>query len=172
MESGLIRFFCQCSRDLVCRHSVILDTETLKWRQSVVKKESFYRIVFVCIYFIVLLFLSIKMEILDKNQDENIRKWHAQVEEYQTPFNCGELTLEHYDVLAELQAIYNVLTNTTLSNTRTILSNDCKGVLNQINKYLPNCEGKDAKKLYEEYVAKYKAAKKNAGLDKLLDISD
>ena len=114
------------------------------------------------------------MDNLDQSQRQRLEFLQTKVDQYQTyPDLCGNLKSEQYVILAELQTIYNRLTDKTISDDPALYQSDCVGVRNEMKQFNKTYNGRDSKILYETYLKKYREAKGGSwNLIELLDISD
>jgi len=121
------------------------------------------------IYLILFLFFSYKMDKLNDSEKQKIESLQKIIDKYQNdPDPCSELSLEQYIILAELQTIYNALTNTKLSNESSLYNNICKGVKDQMEQFTITYANMEAKELYENYMNIYQKAE--PGLNKLAEL--
>lgn len=100
------------------------------------------------------------MDKLDNSKKQTIELLQEKVEKYQKDFSlCGDLRLEQYTILAELQVIYNTLSNKTLSNLPSLYNTTCKGVKDEMEQFTLIYAKMEAEDLYENYIEKYRKAK-------------
>ncbi len=87
-----------------------------------------------------------------------ITSLQTKVDEYQSnPELCADLTPDQCAILAELQTIYNTLSNQALSNVPSIYSTECYGVktaMEQLTTKYTNIESAKLCEIYKELYAK------------------
>jgi len=109
------------------------------------------------------------MNKLNDSEKQTIESLQTKVDLYQNdPVLCGDLDFEQYTILAELQTIYNTLSNKQLSNIPSLYNNTCIGVKNQMEQFTTIYANMEAKELYEIYMKKYQEAK--TGPNKLTEL--
>jgi hypothetical protein len=103
---------------------------------------------------------------------DQITSLHQKVDEYQQDPNlCADLNDEQCTILAELQIIYNILSNQTSTKVPSIYSTTCKGVIDAMEQFDTTYKNIESEQLYVIYIKKYKEAKEKYLLDRLLPIN-
>lgn len=100
------------------------------------------------------------MDQLSSEQREKLKLSHDVVEKFQSdPTLCASLSPMDFDVLGELQAIFNQLTSRTISKHQPLFDHTCKGVNDAVKRFTEKYDKVDAQQLYQNYLDLYRTAR-------------
>ena len=111
---------------------------------------------------------------LDAARRVKLDTLQGKVSKYQhDPTLCAALTHDQAVILADLQALYNLLSNKKMSTMQPMYNTTCKRVTDQMKEFTSKYQRLDGEQLYEMYMRTYRDAKEGdvnrPGLYKLLD---